>query len=338
LIAILGGGVAGAAVARALALRGARDVTVYDPRSRGEGSTGRALGGFRTQHGSELNIRLALASRDYFAARAGRLDFQPVGYLYLGETEAAAAELRARADLQRGCGLPIEHPDPRRIVPFLETRDVHIANHCALDGVYTPLRVLDCLVEEAQSAGARFVYGRAAPDLDGFEAVVLAAGIWSRELGGRYGVTLPVTAVERGVFQVGPFDWLPPRVPMTLEAGSGYHFREREGRLLVMGPGDQHDYSHFRAWLARRAPPVAAPGPEAHWTGSYEVTPDHHPLVGQTERSGVWACCGFSGHGVMHAPAVGDALAAMILGDTPPVDVDALDPRRTEPLSDATQL
>lgn len=338
MIAVLGGGVAGASVARGLALRGARGVTVFDPRGRGEGSTGKALGGFRTQHGSELNIGLSLAARDYFASRAARVDFQPSGYLYLAETAEQAPELEARAELQRACGLPIEHPDPRSLVPFLETEGVAGANYCALDGLYRPLKVLDCMVEEAAAAGARFAYGSAAPGLDGHEAVVVAAGIWSSEVGERLGVELDVRPLERGVFQVGPFDWLPASVPMTLEAGTGYHFRERDGRLLVMGPGDQHDYGHFRNWLRRRAPRAAAEEPELHWTGSYEVTPDQHPLVGPAGRPGVWACCGFSGHGVMHAPVVGDALAAMILGDTPPHDIAALSPLRTAPLRDRTQL
>lgn len=336
MITILGGGVAGAAVARALALRGARDVTVYDPRPRGEGSTGRALGGFRTQHGNELNIRLSLASREYFASRAGRVDFQANGYLYLAETDEAVPELEARAQLQRELGLPIVHPDPRSLLPFLEAGDVRGANFCALDGLYTPLKVLGCLVEEAEAAGARFAYGTEAPPADG--RVVIAAGMWSAEVGDRLGVKLAVEPLERGVFQVGPFEWLPPRVPMTLEAGSGYHFRERDGRLLVMGPGDQHAYGHFREWLAYRAPRAAAAAPERHWTGHYEMTEDHHPLVGATERDGVWASCGFSGHGVMHAPAVGDALAAMILGETPPLDITALSPLRAEPLRDRTQL
>jgi sarcosine oxidase subunit beta len=78
--------------------------------------------------------------------------------------------------------------------------------------------------------------------------------------------------------------------------------------------------------------------PEAHWTGFYEMTFDHHPLVGETERPGVWASCGFSGHGVMQAPAIADSLAAMMLGLTPPIDVSALSPLRTQGLVDPTQL
>jgi sarcosine oxidase subunit beta len=338
-ITILGGGVAGAALAWALARRGRKDVVVLDPRPLGSGSTGKAFGGFRTQQGTPLNIALSLASRPFFAARADRVGFHPVGYLYLAETPGAAAELARRAELQRREGLPIEHPEPHSVFPELEVGDVLATNYCALDGVYLPQRVLACLVEEARGAGAdvRYESAPAPADLEA-EAVVVCAGIWSREVGESLGVRLDVSPVERGIFQVGPFDWLRPDTRVALDAGSGYHLRERDGRLLVIGPGDPHEWAHHREWLARRLPRAALEQPEAHWTGYYEVTFDHHPLVGRTERDGVWAMCGFSGHGVMHSPATGDCLAAMILGDSPPLDVSALSPLRTEALVDPTQL
>src|SRR5207253_739538 len=170
------------------------------------------------------------------------------------------------------------------------------------------------------------------------EAVVVCAGSWSREVGESLGVGIDVRPLERGVFQVGPFDWLPPNMLVALDAGSGYHLREREGSLLVVGPGAPDEWAHHREWLRRRLPRAAVERPEAHWTGYYEVTFDHHPLVGQTERPGVWAMCGFSGYGVMHSPSTADSLAAMILGDSPPVDVSALSPLRTVALVDPTQL
>src|ERR1700736_5361698 len=116
-IAVLGGGVAGSSVALHLALAGA-SVTVYDPQLR-PSSTERAMGGFRTQHGSALNVALALASRDFFASRADRVRFQPNVYLYLAEGAAVAAKLAARAEFQLSLGLPIEHPEPEAKVPFL---------------------------------------------------------------------------------------------------------------------------------------------------------------------------------------------------------------------------
>lgn len=339
MIAVLGGGVAGAALAWALTRRGRRDVVVFDPLPVASGSTAKAFGGFRTQQGSPINVALSLASRPFFEARAGRIDFRPVGYLYLATGDDAAEELRARAAFQRALGLPVEHPDPRRLVPFLAAGAAE-ANYCALDGVYTPTKILGCLVEEAAAAGASFRYGaEASPaDLEPAEAVAVCAGTWSGQAAERLGVRLDVTPLERGIFQAGPFDWLTPDVPVTLELDSGYHFRERDGRLLLIGPGDQHDWSHYREWLARVAPRAAAERPEDHWTGFYEMTFDHHPLVGQTERPGVWASCGFSGHGVMHAPATADCLAAMMLGEPPPVDVSALSPLRTAALVDRTQL
>ncbi|MGH7777846.1 MAG: NAD(P)/FAD-dependent oxidoreductase [Candidatus Dormibacterales bacterium] len=344
MIAILGGGVAGASLAWALARAGHRQVTVFDPRPCGAGSTGRALGGFRTQHGSLLNTQLALASRPFYAELGERVAFRATGYLYLAEDDGVARDLAQRAETQRAWGIPVEHPEPRSVAPFLEVEDVRGANFCRLDGVYLPALVLDAFVEKAREGGVRLRYGEEASPgaLEAAEAVVVASGAWSQGVGGSLGVDLPVTPWERGVYQVGPFDWLNGAEPMVLEAGSGFHFREREGRLLVMFPQADgegpHQWDRVRAWLARRVPKAAVGSFEAHWTGAYEMTPDHHPLVGATGRPGVWASCGFSGHGIMQAPAVAASLAAMILGLTPPLDISALDPRRRVALVDSTQL
>jgi sarcosine oxidase subunit beta len=339
-IAILGGGVAGAALAWSLTQRGRSDVVVYDPLPRGSGSTPRAFGGFRTQQGSPINVALSVASRPFFAARAGRIGFRSVGYLYLATSDDAVRELERRAEFQRSQGLPVEHPEPARLVPFLAAGGVAATNYCAWDGTYRPVEILGCLIEEATAAGAEFRYGTGAgpAELEAAEMVAVCAGTWSREVGRELGVRLDVTPWERGVFQVGPFDWLSPETPVVLELDTGYHFRERDGRLLLIGPGDPNDWASHRDWLCRVAPVAAVERPEAHWTGFYELTFDHHPLVGRTEREDVWASCGFSGHGVMHAPAVADCLAAMMLGQSPPIDVSALSPLRTEGLLDPTQL
>ncbi len=106
MITILGGGIAGAALARALAVRGRRDVVVFDPRPPAAGSTGRATGGFRTQFESKLNIALSLTSRPFFVERAERIRFQSVGYLYPAEDPATAQKLKQRAEVQVAAGLP----------------------------------------------------------------------------------------------------------------------------------------------------------------------------------------------------------------------------------------
>ena len=212
-IAILGGGVAGAFLARALASLGRDDVAVFDPAGARAGLDGKALGGFRTQHGNRLNMELALASRDYFAQRAERVDFRANGYLYVATSEAAAVALAERAHCQLEWGLPIEHPPLPARVPYARSDDVVATNFCALDGLYRPPQVLDCVIEEARELGVRFDYGRAATpeDLDGAEAVVICAGARSAEVARSLGVDLDVRAERRGVFQVGPFHGSPAR-------------------------------------------------------------------------------------------------------------------------------
>lgn len=341
MIAILGGGVAGAFLARALAVAGRRDVTVYDPGAPGAGSTGKAMGGFRTQQGSRLNADLALASRDWFLRHADRIGFRSCGYLYVATSEAGASILAERAALQREWGLPIEHPEVSEKTPYARADDIVATNFCALDGVYLPPRILACVVEEATALGVRFHYGRAATteDLAAAEAVVICAGARSAEVARSLGVDLGVRPQRRGVFQVGPFPWVRDQGPMLLEVESGFHFRERDGRLLLMAPYEADDWDSHRDRLQWRVPAAAGTrAPEAQWAGDYEVTFDHHALAGPTGRPGVWALCGFSGHGVMQSPAVAASLAAMLLGETPPVDIGALDPRRTVALVDATQL
>jgi len=164
-----------------------------------------------------------------------------------------------------------------------------------------------------------------------FDAII-ASGIWSRQVGAALGVDLVVEVVERHVFQVVPGIPLPESVPFIIDAASGWSMRERDGRLLILPPGDASQWEETRAWLERSIPVASIDQLEDHWAGFYEMTFDQHPLVGETSRPGVWACCGFSGHGMIQAPAVAESLAAMILGQTPPLDITAFSPQRTEPL------
>ncbi len=339
MITILGGGIAGVTLARALALRGRRDVVVFDPHPAATGSTGRAAGGFRTQFTSNLNIALALASRPFFVERAEHIRFQPVGYLFTAEDPVTARELERRAAIQVAAGLPITHPDPASLAPFLDTSRVIATNFCRLDGTFSPVALLHLLTEEAREAGAAFRYScEAGPqDLDA-EMVVIASGVWSRQVGADVGVELAVEAVERRVFQVVPGITLPDRVPFIIDAANGWAMRERDGRLLILPPGDAASWEETRAWLERSIPAASIDLPEDHWTGFYEMTFDQHPLVGETGRAGVWACCGFSGHGMIQAPSVAESLAAMMLGRTPPLDISAFSPQRTKPLVEITQV
>ena len=79
--------------------------------------------------------------------------------------------------------------------------------------------------------------------------------------------------------------------------------------------------------LDRALVPPAAGMPVARaWAGLYDMTPDAHPIVGEV-ADGLYAACGFSGHGFMQAPAVGRIVADELLGEDPGFDLDAVPPR-----------
>ena len=82
--------------------------------------------------------------------------------------------------------------------------------------------------------------------------------------------------------------------------------------------------------LAQRYPPSAGATIERSWAGLYDMTPDAHPIVDRV-ADGVYAACGFSGHGFMTSPAVGLALAQEILLGGADLD---LSPYRLERFAD----
>jgi sarcosine oxidase, subunit beta len=152
---------------------------------------------------------------------------------------------------------------------------------------------------------------------------VIACGPWSPELAGPLGVELPIRPLCRQLLETSPLADLPDELPMVIEAETGFHFRRRGDRLVVaMNDPEPRwtsettvDESLFADRLERlvaRYPPAAGAQIADAWAGLYDMTPDAHPIVGLV-ADGVYAACGFSGHGFMQSPAVGRALAELIV-------------------------
>src|SRR5438067_962220 len=154
---------------------------------------------------------------------------------HIRETQRDVVEaLLSSPSLQSApAALPIERLDSSqvmRLIPFFDAREVLRAHYCRLDGVYLPPLVLATLVEEAREAGAEFRYATAVrPDELEAETVVIAAGVWSREVGAAVGVSLRVEPLEQGIYLVPPFPGLTPEMPLTIDSGIGWSMREREG-------------------------------------------------------------------------------------------------------------
>ena len=366
-VVIVGGGVVGASVAYHLALQGCTDVLVLDARGPGEGSTARATGGFRAQFGSEINVRLSLLAREKllrFRDETG-VDpgYQQVGYLFFARDRAQLDALLEAQAVQHAAGLhearQVDADEARAINPAVAWEGAG-GTFCPTDGYIRPLEILRGYREAAGRMGVRFRYGTPCTGLraeggairgvrtpEGEVAagsVVNAAGAWAAGVGELAGVRVPVRPLRRQVAITHPTGVLPADMPMTIFTEDGFHLRVRDGRVLFAWPDapdvdDPFDATVDDGWIAevqRRARerlPVLAEAVvdrAACWAGLYEMSPDHHVLLGAAPGvPNLFLANGNSGHGVMHSPAVGQLLAEIVLhGAARTLDAHPLRPGR----------
>jgi len=302
------------------------------------------MGGVRQQFSTAAEVRLAQASIAFFR-ELGTPFFDQVGYLFLATTEAGLAALDQRVALQARLGVPVERVDAS-FVPGLALHDVLGAAFCARDGVADPGATARELVRRAAELGVEVRERTVAAELvDGADALVIACGPWSAALGSRLGVELPVRPLCRQLLATGALPSPAERLPMVVESETGFHFRRR-GDALVLAMGDAEPRWGFETAvdatvfddrltrLAHRYPPAAGTTIADAWAGLYDMTPDAHPILGRV-ADGVYAACGFSGHGFMQSPAVGRALAEEILDGTSSFD---LSPYRLDRFAGETAL
>lgn len=320
-IVIAGAGAIGASIAYHLALaEGDHQVTLCDKNDVASGATGKAMGGVRQQFTTAPEVRLAQASVRFFAELGPPL-FEQVGYLFLATSPEGVTELDERVRLQRDLGVPVEDVDPG-FVPGLHTEDVLKAVICREDGVADPAGVTKHLVREARSRGTDLREYMDARELDA-DVLVIACGAGSPALASHYEVELPIRPLIRQLVDTRAVEGLPEDLPMTVEVETGFHFRRVDGGLrlamgepaLRWGEKPEVDETLTADWLerlGRRYPAAAGVRVSRSWAGLYDMTPDAHPIIGWV-KDGVYAACGFSGHGFMQAPAVGEAVAQELL-------------------------
>lgn len=348
-IAVLGGGVVGCSVAWHLARRGLRGMTVFDrATSLGQGSTGKATGGFRAQFAEPADIRLSLLSREKllrFSDDTGAdSGYAPHGYLFLARSEAELAALATAQRTQHECGLTearmVSAADARVLSPAVEDREVVGGAFCPTDGFIRPLSILEGYAADARRLGVTFALGVEAGRMriEGREVVAvetaqgeIRARTFINAMGAWAGA--PVRPVRRNVLATAATT-LPETTPMTIWSGDWFHFRVRDGRILLLWPDeplladDQWEETVLR-FARERVPRIGALPIERRWSGLYEMSPDEHALLGRAPGlTNLYLASGCSGHGVMHAPALGQLLAELIVDGTTSIDIAALDPAR----------
>ena len=362
-VVVIGGGVIGTSIAFHLAEAGVTGVVLLERDELGTGSTCKAAGGVRAQFSDRINIELGARSLEAFT-RFGRrpgqeIDLHQVGYLFLLSREKDVQSFERDVALQNELGVDsrmIDVAEARRLSPLIDTDGLLAAAFSPDDGHCTPESVVLGYATAARRLGATLLTGVTVTGIDvrGGEArtvhtdrgsitagtVVCAAGAWSQELGEMAGTALPVTPVRRQIVFTEPMPDLPPVVPFTIDFATSYYFH-REGRGLLLGMSDPDQepgfhLSYSEQWLPRlgeaieaRTPALLDVGLGTGWAGLYEVTPDHNALIGRSSTTPNFLyATGFSGHGFLQAPAVGEVIRDLHLGRTPTVETGPMSAER----------
>jgi glycine/D-amino acid oxidase-like deaminating enzyme len=367
-VVIAGAGIVGASIAWHLARAGCGGVLMLErERAQGQGSTGKSMGGVRAQFATEPNIRMSLYSIPFYARfeehTGAPSGYKPHGYLFMATAPKHLDYLRANRRLQNALGLTnVEEWSREQIVervPPLRADDILGGAFCPTDGFVDPWLAMEGFtgaalargvtlmrgvevtaigVESGRVAGVRTSAGDVAT-----RTFINATGAGAAGVAALAGAHLPVTPLRRMICPTEPFPGIPAGSPMVIDMSDGFHFRP-EGRGLLLAwndpketPRDQPvvEPTFVERILARATARVPAfidltVDPRKAWAGLYEMSPDHHCILGPApEVEGFFHASGFSGHGVMHAPATGRILADLVTtGDTALIDASALSVRR----------
>jgi sarcosine oxidase subunit beta len=358
-VVIVGGGIIGASIAYHLTKKGVRDIIVLERDRLGSGSTGKNAGGIRLQFSSEINVKLSQRSLPHIERFADEIGTDPhfhqVGYLFLITEDRDVAAFERSLALWSRLGVParrVSAAEAKALFEHVRTDDVRFGTFCAKDGYADPSSMLNGYVARAREAGATFTEGvevtgitcanggvagvRTKDEEIGAHTVVNAAGPWAAQVAKLAGVDLPIQPLRRHIFVTEAVAGLDQEFPLTIEFATGlYAHRESGGVLLGMAdPTEEPAFDDSVNWdfmptvverALARFPVLERTSIKTGWAGLYEDTPDKHPILGTVEGiEGFISAAGFSGHGIMHAPATGELIADLIVDGRTSLDISPL--------------
>ncbi len=349
-VIIVGAGVIGCSLAYHLARLGCTNVLLLEREDfPGTGSTSKALGGIRAQFTTAINVQMSLLSMkllnemdEDMRAQAG---YVQAGYLFMTAEQQRFEHMQKAARFQQELGVHVEvlsREDIAARAPFIRTEDLIGGTFGSRDGFIDANGLTHAYFTRARAMGVQFlkrveawafikqnkrVVGIKTTAGD-FHAdfIVNCCGPYARDLAQLAEVDLPVQAIRRQVVITGPEQSWPRVFPMLIDNDTGLVMR-RDGEAIALiysnpeePPGmnlkfDPAQIEIVAEKMLRRAPSLEDAGfnHSRCYAGCYEVSPDHHAIIGASNAPGFLLCNGFSGHGVMHAPAAGLALAEMIV-------------------------
>ena len=376
-VVVVGGGIVGSSIAYHLTRRDVTDVLVLEQGQLTGGTTWHAAGLVSQLKSSHSLTRLATYSARLFEELEAETG-QATGYRTPGSISVAADEERWE-ELLRGVSMAstvgveirqIDFDEALEFCPLLNVDDLVGALYIPHDGVTSPVDTTMALAKGAKQRGATLIEGVAVERLavrdgrihgvhteQGFveaETVVLAGGMWTRQLADTVGIKVPLQACEHFYIVTEPIDGVERGMPTVRDPGNYTYFKEETGKIMAgffeprgkiwnldSIPRDfcfgtlPEDWDHIGPIFERaihRMPALGEVGLQLFFNGPEAFTPDGVYHLGEsTEVDGCFIAAGFNSVGIQSAGGVGWVLADWIVDGHPPMDLSAVDIRRTMP-------
>jgi 4-methylaminobutanoate oxidase (formaldehyde-forming) len=374
-IIIVGGGIVGASVAYHLSQLGRYSVCLLERDQLTSGTTWHAAGLVAELRASANLTRLARYSGELYEqleADGFSTGFKRVGAITLALNPERSIELKRQAAMARSCGIDCRWLTPAELSerwPHLKTSDVQGGVYMPRDGQTNPVDTTLALAAAARKAGVvvrektpvrrlTVEQGRVAgvETENGVLAaakVLLAAGLWTRQLALEAGANVPLYPCEHYYAVTEAVD-LPGETPIVRVPDDGVYLKPDAGRLLIGSfereakpldpaslPADfsfaelPFDLEHFAPYLAsglERLAGIAETGIRTWFNGPESFTPDGRYLLGESpELGGLFVAAGFNSIGIQSAGGVGRVMADWLDAGRPGMDLWDVDVRRFEP-------
>ncbi len=368
---VVGGGVIGTSIAYHLALLGATDVVLLERKQLTSGTTWHAAGEVVSGGATEDALWMARYSAELY----GRLEeetglstgFRRCGYLQLATTDRNDESLRRETAYMRSVGMTKDVLSQREVadlVPLMRTDDVIRGYWTPDEGRANPVDVTMSMAKGARQRGARIfedtevtdflidrgrVVGVRTPrgDIE-CEKVVIAAGLWGREVAAKAGVTVPLQAAEHYYLLTEPIAGVTPESVPVIEETEGYGYYREEGGGLLVGmfepvgkawaldgtprdsafavlPPDWDRLAPFLEVAMRRFPALEDAGIRTLFCGPESFTDDLSPMLGESpEVDNLYLACGLNSVGILSGGGLGHVMAQWLIEEHPPIDVTAV--------------
>ncbi|MGA7268071.1 MAG: FAD-dependent oxidoreductase [Aestuariivirga sp.] len=376
-VVIIGGGIVGCSIAYHLTKEGITDVVLLERKQLTSGTTWHAAGLVGQLRASRNLTELAKYTTGLFEGlekETGQATgFKQNGSISIALTDGRLEELMRGASMAKNFGLEVQVISTGEIkerLPHYNMENVAGGVFLPKDGQVNPIDVTQALAAGARSRGARILEntkvtrilvkdGKAVgvETADGTimaDKVVVASGMWSRDLGRSIGVNIPLHACEHFYIVSEPIADLPRNMPVVRVPDECTYYKEDAGKLMVGafepkakpwgggGIDEDHafvtlpeDMDHFEPILANainRVPLLETAGIQLFFNGPESFTPDVRYYLGEApEVKNVYVATGFNSIGIQSSGGAGLVLAKWIKNGHPPMDVNGIDIRRIHP-------